>query len=230
MRSIFVGLNAERAARPAYIDDTGTLNYGQLAERVRSVAAGLRSLGIKREERVLLLMHDVNDWPVSFLGAIYAGVIPVAVNTLLSGDDYAYMLEHSRAQAVLVSGAHPPGTEDRTDEVRSRSAQSDRVTSNRAPQLREVEFESFAGRARTARSSGEHARRRPGFLALLVRLHWPPEGRRAFARQPLLDDRTVRQGRSWTCANPMYAFPPQSFSSPTGWAMRLTFPWQSALL
>jgi benzoate-CoA ligase len=100
--------NAARADKPAFIDDLGTLSYGQLEERVRRVAAGLRALGIKREERVLLLMQDGNDWPVSFLGAMYAGLVPVAVNTLLTADDYAYMLEHSRAQAVLVSGALLP--------------------------------------------------------------------------------------------------------------------------
>ncbi len=104
-------LLAANAARPdklAFIDDHGTLSYGQLEERVRRVAAGLRALGIKREERVLLLMQDCNDWPVSFLGAMYAGLVPVAVNTLLTADDFAYMLEHSRAQAVLVSGALLP--------------------------------------------------------------------------------------------------------------------------
>ncbi len=56
----------------------------------------------------MLLMHDCNDWPVSFLGALYAGVVPVAVNTLLTADDYAYMLAHSRAQAVIVSSALLP--------------------------------------------------------------------------------------------------------------------------
>ena len=100
--------NAAHPERPAFIDDHGTLTYGVLSERVRSLAAGLRSLGIRREERVLLLMQDGNDWPVSFLGAMYAGLVPVAVNTLLTPDDYAYMLEHSRAQAVLVSGALLP--------------------------------------------------------------------------------------------------------------------------
>ena len=101
-------LNTGRAAKAAFVDDHGTLSYGQLDERVRRMAAGLRALGLKREERVLLLMHDGNDWPVSFLGAMYAGLVPVAVNTLLTADDYAYMLEHSRAQAVLVSGALLP--------------------------------------------------------------------------------------------------------------------------
>jgi benzoate-CoA ligase len=63
---------------------------------------------LRREERVLLLMHDGNDWPVSFLGALYAGLVPVAVNTLLTAADYHYMLGHSRAQAVLVSEALMP--------------------------------------------------------------------------------------------------------------------------
>jgi benzoate-CoA ligase len=100
--------NAGRTGRPAFVDDTGTLTYGDLAEQVRRMAGGLRPLGVKREERVLLLMQDGRDWPVAFLGALYAGVVPVAVNTLLTAADYAYMLEHSRAQAVLVSGALLP--------------------------------------------------------------------------------------------------------------------------
>ena len=100
--------NAGRAAKIAYIDDHGTLTYGELAERTRRMAAALLQAGLRREERVLLLMHDCNDWPVSFLGALYAGVVPVAVNTLLTADDYAYMLRHSRAQAALVSAALLP--------------------------------------------------------------------------------------------------------------------------
>ncbi|MBU4612853.1 benzoate-CoA ligase family protein [Achromobacter sp. GG226] len=100
--------NATRQDKTAYIDDAGTLTYGQLADRIRRMAGGLRALGLRREERVLLLMQDVNDWPVSFLGAMYAGVVPVAVNTLLTADDYAYMLANSRAQAAIVSGALLP--------------------------------------------------------------------------------------------------------------------------
>ena len=103
-----LNLNASRAGKAAFIDDHGVLSYFALEDRVRRVAAALLAAGVKREERVLLLMQDGNDWPVSFLGAIYAGIVPVAVNTLLTADDYAYMLEHSRAQAVLVSGALLP--------------------------------------------------------------------------------------------------------------------------
>ncbi|WP_265634569.1 benzoate-CoA ligase family protein [Cupriavidus cauae] len=100
--------NAHRGDKTAYIDDHGRLRYGELAERVRRFATALQALGVRREERVLLLMHDCSDWPVCFLGAIYAGIVPVAVNTLLTPDDYAYMLQHSRARAALVSAALLP--------------------------------------------------------------------------------------------------------------------------
>jgi len=97
-----------RAAKVAYIDDQQALSYGELAQRVQKMAAALAGLGIRREERVLVCLHDTVDFPVVLLAALHAGVIPVAVNTLLTADDYAYMLEHSRAQALFVSGALLP--------------------------------------------------------------------------------------------------------------------------
>ena len=80
-------LNRGRPAKLAYIDDRGTLSYGALEDRARRLAAALQSAGVQREERVLLLQLDSHDWPVSFLGCLYAGVVPVAVNTLLTADD-----------------------------------------------------------------------------------------------------------------------------------------------
>lgn len=151
-------LNAQRAERVAYVDDHGTLRYGELAAGVRRLAAGLRAAGVRREERVLLLMHDVNHWPVAFLGALYAGVIPVAVNTLLGPDDYAYMLEHSRAQAALVSGKLLPalkGALTRSDhEVREVI-----VSRPEAPLgVGETDFDAFvASHAPLSRAAGTQA-------------------------------------------------------------------------
>jgi benzoate-CoA ligase len=99
-----ITLNAARAGKTALIDDLGTLSYGELAERVQRFAGGLLALGLRREDRVFLLMQDSSDWVVGFLGALYAGVVPVALNTLLTPEDYAFMLDNSRAQAALVSG------------------------------------------------------------------------------------------------------------------------------
>jgi benzoate-CoA ligase len=100
--------NAQRGRQVAYIDDEATLSYADLHERVRCVSAGLVARGLQPADRVLLLMHDCIDWPVSFLGALHAGVVPVAVNTLLTAEDYAYMLGNSGAKAVLVSAALVP--------------------------------------------------------------------------------------------------------------------------
>lgn len=100
--------NAGRSFKTAYIDDAGTLTHGELAARIRSVATGLKQLSLRREERVLVCMLDTVDFPATFLGALYAGIVPVPVNTLLTADDYAYLLAHSRAQAVIVSAALLP--------------------------------------------------------------------------------------------------------------------------
>ncbi len=96
-------LEAGRAGRIAYIDDAGQCTFGELAERVNRFGNHLLSLGLKMEDRILIAMHDSVDWPVAFLGAIKAGIVPVAVNTLLTPKDYEYMLADSRAKALLVS-------------------------------------------------------------------------------------------------------------------------------
>jgi len=103
--------NQQRAAKTAYIDDQGSLTYGELADHIQRMASALLNAGIRREERVLLLVHDCNDWPVGFLGAMYAGIVPVAVNTLLTANDYHYMLSNSRATAAIVSEALRPTLE-----------------------------------------------------------------------------------------------------------------------
>ena len=100
--------NAERRAKVAYVDDSVSLTFGDLDARVRQAADAYLALGLRRDERVLLCMHDTVDFPVAFLGALFAGIVPVAVNTLLTADDYAYMLAHSRAQALMVSAALLP--------------------------------------------------------------------------------------------------------------------------
>ena len=96
-------LEAGRAEKIAYIDRRGSWSYGQLAARVESFGHALRSLGIRPEERILLCLLDTIDWPTAFLGAIKAGVVPVPVNTLMTENDYRFMLADSRARLLVVS-------------------------------------------------------------------------------------------------------------------------------
>ena len=94
-------LAAGRASKPAFIDPRGTWTYGQLADRVDRFGAVLRALGLRREERVLMCLLDTIDWPTAFLGAIKAGIVAVPVNTLMTEDDYRFMLADSRAVLVV---------------------------------------------------------------------------------------------------------------------------------
>ncbi|MGH8790226.1 MAG: benzoate-CoA ligase family protein [Cupriavidus necator] len=96
-------LEGGRGAKTAYIDDTTSLTYAELDARARRFAGALREAGFRQEERLLLCALDTIDFPTVFLGCLLAGVVPVAVNTLLTADDYAYMLGHSGARAVVVS-------------------------------------------------------------------------------------------------------------------------------
>jgi len=92
-----------RAGKIAYIDESGRYTYAELAERVNRCANALTALGLPLEARVLLCLSDTIDFPVAFLGSIKAGLLPVAVNTLLTTSDYAFMLRDSRALALIVS-------------------------------------------------------------------------------------------------------------------------------
>jgi len=96
-------LKAGRADKPAYVDARGRWTYGQLADRVARFASVLQKLGVRREERVLICLLDTIDWPTAFLGCLKAGVVAVPVNTLMTEDDYRFMLADSRARVLVVS-------------------------------------------------------------------------------------------------------------------------------
>lgn len=100
-----------RGARLAYLDDRTRLTYAELAERVNRAGNALRELGVQMEQRVMLVMHDTVDFPAVFLGAMKIGAVPVPVNTLLTAEDYAFMLEDSRARVLVVSDALLPKLE-----------------------------------------------------------------------------------------------------------------------
>jgi 4-hydroxybenzoate-CoA ligase len=87
----------------AFIDPERSLTYGALQTQTRKFANLLLSLGFRREERVALIMADTIEYPVAILGAMRAGIVPVLINTLLTAEQYNYMLADSRARAVIIS-------------------------------------------------------------------------------------------------------------------------------
>jgi 4-hydroxybenzoate-CoA ligase len=101
----FVDANvkAGRGKKAAFKSTRGELTYDQLLDRSAQVGLGLSPIRVHDGDRMLLLMLDNVDYPVLFWGAIRAGMIPVPLNTLLSADQYRYIVEDSRAKVIMVS-------------------------------------------------------------------------------------------------------------------------------
>jgi 4-hydroxybenzoate-CoA ligase len=95
-----------RADKTVFIEADGkkrTMTYGELASRTAQFAGALTRVGIRREERMAMVVLDELEFPIAFWGAIKAGVVPVPLNTLLSGDVYRGIIADSRATTLMVS-------------------------------------------------------------------------------------------------------------------------------
>jgi 4-hydroxybenzoate-CoA ligase len=87
----------------AFKEKDRALIYGELQTASCRFGRGLEKLGLRPESRIVFLHLDTIEFPIAFWGAIRAGVIPIPLNTLLTPEQYAYMLEDSRAEAILIS-------------------------------------------------------------------------------------------------------------------------------
>ncbi len=101
----FVDANVARGRgdKVAFTDPERSLTYAQLQANSYRFAAALKALGLREENRVVLAFHDTVDYPVAFWGAIRAGIVPIPLNTLLTVEQYAYLLADSRAAAIVVA-------------------------------------------------------------------------------------------------------------------------------
>ncbi len=80
------------------------LTYEEVLQNVNRFASALReTLGVHREERVLLLLLDGPAFVYSFFGAIKAGAVPVPLNTLWKPADYAFVVRDSGASVLIAS-------------------------------------------------------------------------------------------------------------------------------
>lgn len=87
------------------------ISYQQLLENTNRVGHALRRLGVRPEERVLLLLLDTPEFLYSFFGAIKMGAVAVPVNTLLKPHEYEFLLNDTRARVALVSESLLPQLE-----------------------------------------------------------------------------------------------------------------------
>jgi benzoate-CoA ligase family protein len=117
-------LNAGRANKLAIASATKDVTYGELFKLACGAAYALRDLGVRREERVLIVGYDSPGWVAAFLGAIRLGAVPVPVNPLLQrSEDYDHYLEDSLARVVVLDS----NTEEKLKPAVSRATGSPRT-------------------------------------------------------------------------------------------------------
>ena len=78
------------------------ITYQQVSERVNRTGNALRALGIEIENRVLLILPDSPEFAYSFFGAIKIGAVAVPTNPWMFAKDYEYLINDSRARAIIV--------------------------------------------------------------------------------------------------------------------------------
>jgi benzoate-CoA ligase family protein len=104
LASYFVDRNVEegRGGRTALIGPRGATTYVELAVLVNRCGNLLRELGVRAEERVLLVLGDSVEFVALWYGAQKIGAVTAEAYTFLQAKDYAYYLDYTRAGVVVV--------------------------------------------------------------------------------------------------------------------------------
>jgi len=91
------------ADRPAVTSGDTTWTYAEHAERVRRLAGALRALGIEPGDRVATLLPNVPSMLELHYAVPAIRAVLVPLNTRLTAEDYAYILDHAGAALVVVA-------------------------------------------------------------------------------------------------------------------------------
>ncbi|MCB1761117.1 MAG: benzoate-CoA ligase family protein [Gammaproteobacteria bacterium] len=91
-----------RAKKVAVRCEGRVFSYEDIQLGVNQSGNALKSLGVRMEERVALLLLDTEVYPQAFFGAIKSGSVPVCLNTLMRPSDYEYFLNDCRARVLLI--------------------------------------------------------------------------------------------------------------------------------
>ncbi len=101
-------LREGRGAKIAIECGDQQVTYAQLVERVNRFGNVLKKLGVRREERVALLLLDTPEFFYGFFGGIKIGAVPIPLNTLLKPAEYEYILNDCRTRIAVVTASLYP--------------------------------------------------------------------------------------------------------------------------
>ncbi len=95
------GIEAADPAKTAYQSQHESLSYEELRLQVNRMGHLLRDMGVRREQRVLLVLDDTTAFPIAFLGALRIGAVPVPVSVREKPEHFCHFIEDSYARLVV---------------------------------------------------------------------------------------------------------------------------------
>lgn len=94
-----------RGSKTAVLCEDRSMTYAEVRDGMNQLGNALKSLNVRMEDRVALLLLDTEIFPQAFFGAIKMGAVPICLNTLMRPKDYLYFLNDSRARALIVDAS-----------------------------------------------------------------------------------------------------------------------------
>jgi benzoate-CoA ligase family protein len=115
----FVDENIERGrgGKVAIYYQDRKITYQEVFENVNRTGNALRNLGIEIENRVLVILPDSPEFAYCFFGAIKIGAVAVPTNPWMFAKDYEYLINDSRARAIIVHESVLPEIEKTWDRM-----------------------------------------------------------------------------------------------------------------
>jgi long-chain acyl-CoA synthetase len=90
-------------AKTALIFHDQPITYEEVDAEIDRAAAGFATLGIKRGDRVALLVHNVPHFVYAYHGLLRAGAVMIPLNTMYTTEEVSYILADADARAVVVA-------------------------------------------------------------------------------------------------------------------------------
>ena len=98
---LFDNLTNGNRDRPAIKSQSGTVTYAELCANAARYGNAMRNIGLKRGDRVILILDDTPSCPAAFFGAMRAGFVPVVINTLTPPDLLRFYLQDTEARIAI---------------------------------------------------------------------------------------------------------------------------------
>jgi crotonobetaine/carnitine-CoA ligase len=90
-------------SKPLFLFKGKEVTYGEVLDSVNRIANGFLNLGVRKGEKVAILLPNCLEFPYCWLAANMIGAVMVPVNNRFVGDEAKYILNHSEAKLLVTS-------------------------------------------------------------------------------------------------------------------------------